>query len=441
MSPNISTPGSAISPEILAPTRLYRLEPFGLGTPQVEGLDSYFIRLAAAHCVSPRDLLRYELVPTEPALQGTLHSNFPARFAKTINGLGPYAAGISGALNQLTGRNDLSRLTLLPWNTLFTANGAGLLTNVKRWCPACLAEHRLAGIKAYRPLAWSFDLFTACPTHGLSLAHRCPRCKKTQSHLPRTPVLDLCEYCHCYIGLDVVSTAASPQAIRVSEELLGLLTHAPIHPLENLRRHLRRLIKEEANGNRDAFARQYGLDKELLKNWFNKPCLPALPSLIQVGARIGVRATEVISKRRTLVKLPPFSIGPLKPRAERRRASDDDLDSEKTALQSLLANPSTPSLADAAKALGLSASTLRYRFPLESAALIKRRNQSLGDFRRQKLFEIDNAILSSMRSIAVSGKSVSRRRVEQQLRRHQLSLWQSNVRARYLALRSQSEPF
>jgi len=41
------------SPLVLPrPTRLYSLAPIGVGTPMVESLTGYVVRLAEAHCVS-----------------------------------------------------------------------------------------------------------------------------------------------------------------------------------------------------------------------------------------------------------------------------------------------------------------------------------------------------------------------------------------------------
>src|SRR6266566_5087576 len=50
-------------PPIPPRSRLYHLEPIGIGTPYVESLTSYVARLAAAHSVHPRDLLIHELAP------------------------------------------------------------------------------------------------------------------------------------------------------------------------------------------------------------------------------------------------------------------------------------------------------------------------------------------------------------------------------------------
>ena len=42
-------------------SRLYSLEPVGMGTPHVESLTSYIARLAEAHCVTPRILIEREI--------------------------------------------------------------------------------------------------------------------------------------------------------------------------------------------------------------------------------------------------------------------------------------------------------------------------------------------------------------------------------------------
>lgn len=50
------------TPTVLPPrSRLYALEPIGVGTPFVESLSSYVIRLADAHAVSVGDLVGREL--------------------------------------------------------------------------------------------------------------------------------------------------------------------------------------------------------------------------------------------------------------------------------------------------------------------------------------------------------------------------------------------
>ena len=51
------------NPFIPSRSRLYHLEPIGIGTPLVESLTSYISRLAEAHCVSPKSLVINEILP------------------------------------------------------------------------------------------------------------------------------------------------------------------------------------------------------------------------------------------------------------------------------------------------------------------------------------------------------------------------------------------
>src|SRR5258708_30853921 len=85
-----------ITPPALPPrSRLYPLEPIGLGTPLVESLTGYVARLADAHCVSTGTLYSKEI----DALTGkgnifTFRLEIESRYSiHTINGRCTVAAG------------------------------------------------------------------------------------------------------------------------------------------------------------------------------------------------------------------------------------------------------------------------------------------------------------------------------------------------------------
>jgi hypothetical protein len=50
-------------PTLSRRSRLYQLEPIGIGTPMVESLSGYLARLAEAHCLSPYLLDLKEVAP------------------------------------------------------------------------------------------------------------------------------------------------------------------------------------------------------------------------------------------------------------------------------------------------------------------------------------------------------------------------------------------
>src|SRR6266568_5507760 len=117
------------APALEAPpprSRLYSLEPIGIGTPEVESLSSYLNRLAQAHCVTVSALIAHELVPHVDTLASARARRAPSPsrevprglgqlLAPRIYGLGRTAATWVDGLEGLTGRRDLRFLTLLTW--------------------------------------------------------------------------------------------------------------------------------------------------------------------------------------------------------------------------------------------------------------------------------------------------------------------------------------
>src|SRR5580700_10421954 len=93
-------------------SRLYHLAPIGMGTPMVESLSGYIVRLAEAHCVSAGVLYAKEIKAL--AGKGNIFSfrveNQAGYSTHTINGFGSPAADFVRALETLTGRRDLSCL-------------------------------------------------------------------------------------------------------------------------------------------------------------------------------------------------------------------------------------------------------------------------------------------------------------------------------------------
>jgi len=174
-----------LTPPLLPPrSRLYWLEPIGVGTPMVESLAGYLARLAEAHCVTPWTLYKHEIAPL---LQRRKFSNFCLAIPgnghqhHTINGSGVLASEFTRALESLTRRKGLSHLTLLQWAAVLPK--PGLLRRARAWCPDCLIAWRAAGTPVYEPLLWTLQLVTVCPRHQRPLSLICPSCKLQNGQL------------------------------------------------------------------------------------------------------------------------------------------------------------------------------------------------------------------------------------------------------------------
>src|SRR5260370_26575656 len=102
------------------PSKLYPLEPIGIGTPLVESLTSYVSRLANAHSVLLRTLVTDEILPnlnrTHLYQKGQPVYDHLTTFWKRsamLNGTCSTASNWVHTVEQLTQRNDLRFLTML----------------------------------------------------------------------------------------------------------------------------------------------------------------------------------------------------------------------------------------------------------------------------------------------------------------------------------------
>jgi hypothetical protein len=160
-------------------SHLYHLEPIAVGSPMVESLTSYLTRLAEAHSVFPRVLVAKEITPVvDPHLAGraTYRSTGFWKQSPVLNGVTSLAAGMIQALQQLTQRNDLRFLTMLPWKEVLA--DTRLVRRTRAWCPLCYEEWRVSHQEVYDPLLWALQDITHCSRHGVQF----PRDAQRDTH-------------------------------------------------------------------------------------------------------------------------------------------------------------------------------------------------------------------------------------------------------------------
>ena len=93
-------------------SRLYHLKPIGVGTLYAESLTSYIVRLAEAHCVLPKILVTHEILPLLGRPSRSETSSLYSYTAwsgnvQTLNGTSEISEKCVGALEKLTGRDNL----------------------------------------------------------------------------------------------------------------------------------------------------------------------------------------------------------------------------------------------------------------------------------------------------------------------------------------------
>lgn len=294
-----NVPGPTVPPR----SRLFGLEPIGVGTPECESLISYLVRLSRAHCISPRELIRNEFMWRYVRQAGIRSSGFFSEYSKTLNGVGDYAAGFVRLAEMLTGRIDLRYLTMLPWGGVIPDIGAGLLANEPRWCRQCLAQQRDSRQERYVPLVWSLHLYGVCTAHGARLTDRCPRCTRKQPFIPRLPIQDHCDYCGCWLGLQKgLDEDAKPteREMWLSKAITDMVSHniyADKHVTQQgLQSILSGFVAEFADGEKRSLSRMLGLTDTSMACWITKGKKPLFPQLLDVCQQFGLLPTEMFTR-------------------------------------------------------------------------------------------------------------------------------------------------
>ena len=193
-------------------SRLYHLEPIGVGSPFVESLTSYITRLAEAHSVSIRALIADEISPLWKQIatshNGYLDRHYLKNFLRVsmvLNGFTTKTSDMVQALEQLTLRQDLRFLTMLTWRNVLSTRK--LLKRARAWCPLCYEEWREKGQIVYEPLVWALEDVSICPGHRSKLQTLCPYpdCNLPQSPLAPHSQPGFCSRCSRWLGMPLQS--------------------------------------------------------------------------------------------------------------------------------------------------------------------------------------------------------------------------------------------
>lgn len=184
-------------PQTPSRSRLFRLEPIGIGTDAVESLTSYIARLAAEHCTSPRKLLLNEvLVPDGKSIAHYLTSR--VSLARHLNGIHELTDIVTTTFERLTLRDDLRHMTLLNWRAVLSHNN--LLRSNRAWCAFCYEDWLSEGRVIYDPLTWAIEIITVCPKHNKSLYEICPKCTRQLSFFDKHYIPGHCSWCQTWLG-------------------------------------------------------------------------------------------------------------------------------------------------------------------------------------------------------------------------------------------------
>ena len=357
-------------PVIRSRSRLYHLEPIGIGTPFVESLASYIVRLAKAHCVSTKTLVTQEILPLLEK-----HAQSGTRSAKTlmVNGMSSLAAEWVCALEQLTLNNNLRCLTMLTWSEV--VDHQRVVRGYRAWCPVCYKEWMETTHIIYEPLIWSLQVVTVCPKHHQELLMRCPRCQQILPLLPGRYQTDYCHKCSGYLGTSLNTNFFKEEQGAdfnagwqswVTDAVCELLTAASnlstFPKKEMLTSSITKYLLQLANGSGWLLARKIGVDTGKMWDWQRGVHIPQFDALLKMCFVLGASPLAFLTGSNNVAL---FQLGNVELLSEVQHPKPLNASELRQALSDVLTGKEypTPSLPEVAKRLGYPTSILFRYFP------------------------------------------------------------------------------
>jgi transcriptional regulator with XRE-family HTH domain len=371
-------------PKILPRSRLFSLEPIGIGTPQVESLTSYLIRLAELHCLS-LPILISRLI--SPYLQTTFPKQWSSRSlgalfqkARALQSHGDLAKDFVQALEALTLRKDLSFLTLSVWSNVLSHKG--LLRNHKAWCPFCYQQGWQSNHLLYEPLLWSIEAVKVCPRHHINLVENCPHCGSQLPLLTWKSSLGCCSKCRqlLFSTTEILSNNLPPSSlsqgdfqtnIALSQSIAKLIEIMPTlfsSPTQDLiLNNISMTIDVVTQGNITAFAKQLNLPKNTVWGWYHRQSFPPIASLLKIAQCLDLPLLTFLIKKIDSIELDTISARQLSKTQSPLRKSPRHLDFNLLRQQLLdvleLPDEESPSFKEVSETLGYNRRVLSRHFP------------------------------------------------------------------------------
>ena len=297
------------APAVPPRSRLFHIDPVGLGTPLVECLTSYISRVAQAHSISPGALQYHEVPKYGAPRQNIFSCGIKSRarsFTAGINAIGTLAADFVSSIGKLTVRNDLQYLTMIPWKSLLPTQM--LMRGVAAWCPVCLSSWEQAAKPAYVPLLWTLEVVKFCPYHRRPLRFTCPHCSLPQPVLGQCSWVGFCARCKHPLGSDSGKDNPEPYSVLqqetpeweiwVASQIADLIQVGFGDPALVTRGQLAELVRVGCDlEGLSSFARILGVSSTSVCEWRAGEKHPILPAYLRLARVFDVSLVNLLTGR------------------------------------------------------------------------------------------------------------------------------------------------
>ncbi|MBD2461658.1 TniQ family protein [Oscillatoria sp. FACHB-1407] len=392
-------------------SRLFCLEPIGLGTAYVESLTGYVARLSETHYVETGMLILTQIGPlmkegyTFDGRAGGIDKLY-GRYTRAFNGASNWTSALISALEHLTLRHDLKFLSVLPWVEVIPLRY--LLRPSRAWCPVCYQEWKDAGKQIYEPLLWFFDAIKICSNHHYPLCTKCPYCQKENRPLDWYSRPGYCSKCKEWLGTNqnsIQTDLGEPLKsdlnwqLWASENIGSLLATAPslvCSPSKaTISMAIAAYVEGTSEGNVSSFANKVGIEDQQIHRHIKGKTFPSLKTLLQLCKHLEVTLLKFLTEEPTVEDLARASARLPQLKNSTKRESfvirHNQSSIELALKEALLENP-PPSVTELSKRLGYASSgPLYYHASSLSYALAEKHL----DYERVRRFEKMRSILES----------------------------------------------
>ncbi|SMQ80263.1 TniQ protein [Bacillus sp. OV166] len=280
-------------------TKLFNLEPIGIGTPMVESLESYLARLALHHCITTGDLVKYIICN-----EMNIESNVLFENTSFIKKFGEKTDNLISALENLTSRKDLKLLTLSKWESAFV-NHNGTFHEFSRWCPNCYEELKLNNNEIYEPLIWSLKCIKICPKHKMPLSSICPHCEKAPYSFSGKSIPGYCSRCNMWLGFESKSPQLDSTELEwylfIVDEIGDLLSNKSLIEksvsYEIISKSIAKIIGITTYGNAKDFGEMINRSRRNVGHWRSGKAQPEMESLLAICRVAKIKLMDLLQNR------------------------------------------------------------------------------------------------------------------------------------------------
>lgn len=300
---------SAELPEAVAfppRSRLYSLEPQGLGGAWVESLTSYIARLAAAHSLRVSTLVREIIAPFARGGLSTISTGYDLlrKGASAVNGSGQISWHTIRIIEMLTGRSGLGELTFQ-----FTRGWLAmqpLMSKKQKWCAWCLQKARESGQTVYYPLLWHLESVALCREHSVALESSCPKCSRSHTPLAGNLVIGYCPRCFTWLGsgsrtLPIQVGQSVEREKWAAIQAASLLEHRNECPVEvvnsNWAENIALLSAFPEMGSALGLAKALSVHHRTVLDWRSGRQVPSFLSLLLVAYYFDLNVPDLVNHR------------------------------------------------------------------------------------------------------------------------------------------------